>query len=106
MSTTVTMSEIERPEFTPELESLFKRYSRLVYSTSFVITGNTEDAEDVLQTIFLRLARRATPASFYKNPGRYLYRAAVNVSINVIRSRRHRVLIGDLQFFDIAQRSL
>jgi hypothetical protein len=48
MSTTVTMTEMERPEFTPELDSLFSRYSRFVYSTAFVITGNAADAEDVL----------------------------------------------------------
>jgi hypothetical protein len=44
MSTTATMSQIERPEFAPELESLFRRYSRFVYKTAFVITGSPEDA--------------------------------------------------------------
>ena len=103
MSTTATMSDIEQSEFVPELEGLFRQHSRLVYRTAFVITGRSEDAEDVLQTIFLRLARRATPPSFNKNPARYLYTAAVNVSINVIRSRRRQVLLGDLESFDAPQ---
>jgi RNA polymerase sigma-70 factor (ECF subfamily) len=96
------MSEIDRPQFNPEVDALFRHHSRLVYRTACVVTGNREDAEDVLQTIFLRLAR-AVPAALYKNPAGYLYRAAVNISLNKIRLRRRQVLTGDFQFLDVAQ---
>jgi RNA polymerase sigma-70 factor (ECF subfamily) len=96
------MSGIERPQFTPEVEVLFREHSRLVYRTACVVTGNREDAEDVLQTIFLRLAR-AVPDALYKNPAGYLYRAAVNVSLNKIRLQRRQVLTGDFHFLDVAQ---
>jgi RNA polymerase sigma-70 factor (ECF subfamily) len=98
------MSEIDRPQFTLEVEVLFRKHSRLVYKTACVVTGNPEDAEDVLQTIFLRLTR-AVPATLYKNPAGYLYRAAVNISLNRIRFRRRQVLTADFQFLDIAQGS-
>ena len=71
-----------------------------------MVTGNREDAEDVLQTIFLRLMRRAVPPAFDKNPAGYLYRAAVNVSLNTIRFRRRQVLTRDFQFIEFAQSSV
>ena len=106
MPTAATMSQIDRPGFTSVLENLFRQHSQFVYKTACVVTGTPQDAEDVLQTIFLRLTRRTVPPSFYKNPDRYLYRAAINVSLNVIRFRRRQVLIGDFQSFDIPQTSV
>jgi len=102
MSTTATMTEMTKYPSRPEFEDLFRRYSQLVYRTACLVTGSPDDAQDVLQTIFLRLLRRSTPLNFHKNPERYLYKAAVNVSLNVIRSRRRHVLIGDLSFFEVA----
>lgn len=99
------MAEIERTQFTPEVEDLFRQHSQFVYKTACVVTGNREDAEDVLQTIFLRLMRRAIPPVFYKNPAGYLYRAAINVSLNTIRFRRRQVLTGDFQFLEGSQTS-
>jgi RNA polymerase sigma-70 factor, ECF subfamily len=71
----------------PEFEEIFNEYSRFVYRTAYAVTGRHEDAEDVLQTIFLRLARHEIAPDVLKNPKPYLYRSAVNVSLNVIRSR-------------------
>src|SRR5579863_486289 len=102
MSTNVTMSElINRPS--PEFEDLFRKYRQLVYGTARVITGSPADAEDILQTIFLRILRRTVPPSFSKDPANYFYRAAVNLSLNTLRSRKRRVLIGDPNFFDVSQ---
>ena len=39
------------------LESLFRQHSRRVLSAAYRVTGSRQDAEDVLQTVFLRLAR-------------------------------------------------
>jgi RNA polymerase sigma-70 factor, ECF subfamily len=101
--TTVTMPGIKGPPITPELENLFRQHSQLVYRTACVVTGSPADAEDVLQTIFLRLMRRTIPPHFYKAPERYLYKAAVNASLNTIRSRQRQVLVGDTSFFDASQ---
>jgi RNA polymerase sigma factor (sigma-70 family) len=53
-----------------------------------------EDAEDVVQTIFLRLLQRAfpnvQPISFLTNTRGYLYRAAVNLSLTVVQQRQRR----------------
>src|SRR5690349_14664341 len=99
MSATEPMTETTKPVTNPEFEDLFRKYSQLVYRTACLVTGSPDDAHDVLQTIFLRLLRRSVPLNFHKNPERYLYKAAVNVSLNVIRSKRRHVLIGNLSFF-------
>jgi RNA polymerase sigma factor (sigma-70 family) len=58
------------------------------------VTGSRPDAEDVLQIIFLRLLRRGLPPELWKNPKGYLYRAAVNVSLNTVRDRERRKADG------------
>jgi RNA polymerase sigma-70 factor (ECF subfamily) len=78
-----------------EFEGLFREHYLLVYRTACVITGNREDAEDVLQTIFLRLVRRSTLPDINKNPKGYFYKAAVNLSLDTIRSRQRKVLTPD-----------
>ena len=78
-----------------ELEDVFREHSRLVYRTAYSITGSGQDAEDVVQTLFLQLLRRGLPADFRKNPKGYLYRAAVNLALNAVKSGRRRALLVD-----------
>src|SRR5688572_6542752 len=75
-----------------EFEELFHEHYPLVYRTAYSVTGTREDAEDVVQTIFLRLYRQKSWRSFKNNPKAYLYRAAVNTAISVVRLRRRHVL--------------
>src|SRR5262245_8265682 len=63
-----------------QLEEIFQEHYRLTYRTAYAITGAAEDAEDIVQSIFLGLLRREVPPDLQKNPGAYLYRAAVNGS--------------------------
>jgi hypothetical protein len=41
----------------------------------------------VLQSLFVKLLQSGLPPDLHQNPARYLHRAAVNLSLNVIRSR-------------------
>ena len=71
----------------------FEQHGRQVFRTAYRITGNVEDAEDVLQTVFLNTLRRgrdqATPGGrFGRTPGSYLARSAVNGALDVLRRRR------------------
>ena len=91
---TVTMPEPTAKDST-EFEALFRQHYLLVYRTACVITGNREDAEDMLQTIFLRLIRRSTPPDINKNPKGYFYKAAVHLSLDTIHSRQREVLTPD-----------
>lgn len=76
------------PEPPPDaLEVLFREHYDQIYRTAYRITGSPVDAEDVLQTVFLRLVRRDEGFDLKPNPQAYLLRAAINASLDVMRSR-------------------
>lgn len=68
-----------------ELEVLFREHYKAIFRIAYRITGSRSDAEDVLQTIFLRLTPNRRDLS--PNPSGYLHRAAVNASLDLIRRR-------------------
>ena len=70
-----------------ELETLFRDHSEQIYRTAYRITGSAVDAEDVLQTIFLRLASSKEQRDLSPSPGSYLHRAAVNAALDLMRGR-------------------
>ena len=89
-----------------EVEELFRQHHALIYRTAYIVTGSRHDAEDVLQTVFLRLLRRKFPAEFVTNPKGYLYRAAVNLSLNTVRTRqRQRLVDGEHLLAAVAEES-
>jgi RNA polymerase sigma-70 factor (ECF subfamily) len=71
-----------------DLERVFREHNRLVLRAAFRITGSAQDAEDVLQTVFLRLARREGGTGLSDSPSHYLHRAAVNAALDIVRSRQ------------------
>lgn len=87
---------------TEELASLFHKYHKSIFRIAYRITGSLSDAEDVLQTIFLRLAPKRLDLS--PNPEGYLHRAAVNASLDLIR-RRTRANFVALDVVDFEQSS-
>lgn len=70
-----------------ELETLFQAHHGRVFRTAQRITGSSADAEDVLQTVFLRLVKGQDDYDWSKNPEAYLSRAAINASLDLLRSR-------------------
>jgi RNA polymerase sigma-70 factor (ECF subfamily) len=86
--------DVAGSQLTEGLERVFREHYQLIYRTAFKITRSAEDAEDILQTIFLRLLRSDFPPDFQRHPKSYLYRAAVNASLDTIRAREKRVLVG------------
>jgi RNA polymerase sigma-70 factor (ECF subfamily) len=79
-----------------DFEALFQTHSQLVFRTAFAITLNRQDAEDVLQSVFVKLLQRGLTPELRQQPARYLHRAAVNTSLNVLRSRKRRRLADGL----------
>jgi RNA polymerase sigma factor (sigma-70 family) len=88
---TMTVPDLSREPLAKEFEDLFREHYQLIYRTAYGITGRSEDAEDVLQTVFLKLLRRKTAPDFQSNPKGYLYRAAVNLSLDALERRRRVV---------------
>lgn len=60
-------------------ESLFHKYKRLVYRTAYLITGDTEDAKDIMQEVFISVWK--SRRTFNPKKGKlttWLHRITVN----------------------------
>ena len=71
------------------IERLFADNKELDFRAAYRVTGNSSDAEDVLQTVFLRLLRSPQPPEIHHLRA-YLHRAAVNAALDLLRSMESR----------------
>lgn len=76
------------PSGVTDLEAMYRQHHVRVLRLAYRITGSVSDAEDVVQTVFLRLARRQAPGENIAEMDKYLNRAAVNAALDVLRARR------------------
>jgi RNA polymerase sigma-70 factor (ECF subfamily) len=83
------------PAATEELERVYREHAPLIYRTAWGVLGTREDAEDVLQSVFLSLLRRESLPDLQQNPRAYLYRAAVTASLDVLKAKRRRPTLVD-----------
>ena len=67
---------------------LVERHSRSIFRLAYRMTANEQDAEDVVQETFLRAYRQLKRFESRSNFGTWLYRIAVNCSLDLIRKRR------------------
>lgn len=71
-------------------DDLVQRYQERVYATIYHMTSNHEDASDLAQDVFVRawtaLRSFKGDSSFYT----WIYRIAVNRTINFLKQRRNR----------------
>jgi RNA polymerase sigma-70 factor, ECF subfamily len=72
------------------LERVFMVHKERVFRAAYRVTGSASDSEDVVQSVFLKLARRELGdiGDDIQNIGGYLHRAAVNSALDMIRMRR------------------
>ncbi len=81
------------------LDEVFRAHYSRVLKAAYRVTGSMSDAEDVLQTVFLRLARRDLATEGVVNLESYMYRAAVNAALDLLRARQEArtVALDDAQ---------
>ena len=82
------------PDPTQWLEPIYREHSRAVIQAAYRVTGNAEDAEDVLQTVFIRLARRSQPPDLSGGALPYLRRAATNAALDIVQSKRVKTSVA------------
>lgn len=66
---------------------LYERHYELVFRAALRVTGSAADAEDVLQTVFLRVLSRGEQDDAAERPAAYFRRAAVNAAVDLLRRR-------------------
>ena len=66
---------------------LYERHYEAVFRAALRVTGRPADAEDVLQTVFLRVLARGEGGEELAQPAAYFRRAAVNAAVDVLRRR-------------------
>ena len=71
-----------------DIEAVYREHGKRVFRVALRVTGSPEDAEDVLQAVFLRLSDSGAPEGLWENPGAYLHRTAVNAAIDLMRSKK------------------
>jgi RNA polymerase sigma-70 factor (ECF subfamily) len=66
---------------------IYERHYDAVFRAALRVTGNPADAEDVLQTVFLRVLAHGGDAEAAPLPAAYFRRAAVNAAVDLLRRR-------------------
>jgi RNA polymerase sigma-70 factor (ECF subfamily) len=69
---------------------LVKRYGRSVFALAFRLTGNEQDAEDVVQETFIRAYRQLHRFESRSSFGTWVNRIAANCAVDLLRSRPRR----------------
>jgi RNA polymerase sigma-70 factor, ECF subfamily len=88
-STQIDELPIPMPSTTPVagFAEQYERHYEAVFRAALRVTGNPADAEDVLQTVFLRVLARGGDVEDVALPAAYFRRAAVNAAVDVLRRR-------------------
>jgi RNA polymerase sigma-70 factor (ECF subfamily) len=82
--------------------ALVERHSTSAFRLACRITGNEQDAEDVVQEAFLRAYRQLGRFESRANFGTWLYRIVANCSVDLMRARQARHDMARKQSLDEA----
>ena len=74
---------------------LVMRYQRPLYNAAFRIVGNSDDAADVTQSVFLKIAQQLDEYDPQYRFFSWIYRIAVNESLNLVRRNRREEPLGE-----------
>ncbi len=76
-------------------EMLVTTYERVVYSATYRMVGNAEDARDLTQIVFLKAYRNLRSFDPAHRFFSWIYRIAINESLNHLRQRRPNAELDD-----------
>ena len=85
-------------------EAIFTRYYPLVYQLAYRCVGQSDEAEDITQEVFLRYYRVPPRAASEAEQRAWLCRVATNLGLNAIRAHQRR-LSREEQVGDMVRRS-
>jgi len=70
--------------------ALVEQHSRSVFRLAYRMTGNEQDAEDIVQESFLRAYKQLGRFEARANFGTWIYRITANCCVDLMRSRQSR----------------
>jgi len=73
---------------TTAFEELFRRHRSQIYSLTYRMTGNSADAEDLLQDVFLTAFRKIGSFQGRSSFSTWLYRVGINRSKDFLRKKK------------------
>jgi len=76
---------------------LVERYSPSVFRLTYRITRNEQDAEDLVQDVFLKAYKAMGDFDGRSNFSTWLYRIAANASLDVLRLRKPRAEMPEVK---------
>ena len=71
-------------------EEIVMKYENLLYRTALSITGNREDALDMVQETFIRWIMKRPEFESDEHEKAWLLRVVINLSRNLVKSAAHR----------------
>ena len=77
------------------LAALVRKYQRPIYNAAFRVLGREEDASDVTQAVFLKVAERLDQYDARFKFFSWIYRIAVNESLNLLRENGREAPLED-----------
>jgi len=79
------------------IREVVERHAGMVFRLAYARTRRREDAEDIFQEVFLRLARRTEAFESDEHRKAWLIRTTANLSINLVKSawRRRTAALPD-----------
>ncbi len=79
------------------MAKLVSQYERPVFNAAYRILGNTDDAADTTQTVFLKVFEHIADYDPNFRFFSWVYRIAINESLNQIKKRHHQEPLADSQ---------
>lgn len=78
------------------LKLLYGEYGKRVFNTALGLIQSREEAEEITQDVFVEVFRNAANFKFQSSVSTWLYRIAVNKSLDAIRHRKRNKRFGFL----------
>ena len=78
---------------------LVNRYQGPIYNAAYRVLGNAEDASDITQSVFLKIAERLDDYDPKYKFFSWIYRIALNESLNLLRRNGREEPLGDDEEF-------
>ncbi len=69
-----------------QFERLVAKYQHVVFCGAYSVTGNTAEAEDALQSLFLKLIDQGFSEDSVRDPSGYLFCAGANEARQMYRA--------------------